>query len=58
MRSLRRSALVIVAVSLLGAARTFDGDSLSSGDARAESSATPVTVEQIASTPRRTPSLG
>jgi hypothetical protein len=51
MRSLRRPALVIVALSLLGAACASGGDSTSSGGSNAESSATPVTVDQVASTP-------
>ncbi len=51
MRLLRRPGLVIVALSLVGAACASGGDSVASGGAGAESSASPVTVVQVASSP-------
>ena len=52
MRSMQRPALVLVALSLLAAACTSSGGEVSSGGGEAASDATPVTVDQIASTPK------
>jgi hypothetical protein len=51
MPRLRRLPFLIVALSLLAAACTSDGGLATSGGTDGESSATPVTVDQIASTP-------
>ena len=51
MRTSRRPTLVIVVLSLVAVACTSDGEQVTSGGNGGESSATPVTVEQVASTP-------